>query len=118
MLQRPKNDLWWPNLWHVPGSVLLPTDTPGTYNNALGRIVGGELGSIDLKMGPTHFRDDFRHEKRGPMNAIQHWSILKNVPVVGRLFPTNQLPEKMVPEHIDTVALAEEAYRKSLNVAD
>lgn len=26
LTQRPSDDPWWPNMWHVPGTALLPTD--------------------------------------------------------------------------------------------
>lgn len=112
LLQRSDNDDFWPGLWHVPGSVLLPTDTKDSYKDPLRRIITGDLNEVPLLVPPAYFRNHFRQEARGTMHAVQHWVLLKDVPTVGQLFPVDSLPEQIVPEHIETISIARNEYLK------
>lgn len=108
--QRPIHDDFWPKMWHIPGSILRPTDKKMCYHDALQRIIIDELANTQFLIGPSHFRNDFRKEARGSIHALQHWGVLKEVPRTGRLFALDNLPKEIVPEHRRTILLAAEAY--------
>ncbi len=40
LVEREEDDLWWPNLWHLPGTVLRSTDTVET---AIQRLMDSEI---------------------------------------------------------------------------
>lgn len=60
-VKREANDLWWPNLWHLAGTVFRSTDT---MQDALTRLLHHELG-IEKSDAPI-FRNFLVHtSKRG-----------------------------------------------------
>lgn len=115
--QRPASDLWWPDLWHVPGSVLLPTDPIEDlhdYETPVQRIIRQEFGdAVSLTAPPRVFDAQRRGGPRGHEQTVFTWA--KVIPVEDATLPANtrffnveqlseELPEEaMVAGHHQTV---------------
>ena len=72
LTQRDGNDVWWPNQWHLPGVVLLPTDKeeyPGDYDTPLQRILEGEFSGSIKPVSDIHIFDTMR--RSGPRGSEQ-----------------------------------------------
>lgn len=84
--QRPEDDPWWGGQWHVPGSVLLPTDqlaSPHDFSEPAQRIFGGELAGLVKPEGDmTLFDLQRRQGVRGQELTPFFWtkiSVLEDV---------------------------------------
>lgn len=105
LTQRPEDDKWWPNQWHVPGSTILPSDEVtdddlidfknedfnplDSYRSPLDRIVAEELrGGIDIVEGPYLLEARHRAGIRGPESTVMFWAEVETVD--GLVLPVGQ----------------------------
>lgn len=100
MTRRPGDDPWWPNQWHVPGTVLLPTDDmtgPHDYSGPLERVFTGELGENVSSTGSAVLFDVKRRTgPRGHELTSQVWSTVqrkRKLPRNIRVFSETDLRE-------------------------
>jgi hypothetical protein len=87
LLQRPDNDAWWPNQWHLPGTVIrgndevphdqdIDFDDPGfepldSYRSPVERLMREELkGGVALADGPYLHGARFRRGIRGRESTV------------------------------------------------
>ena len=105
LLQRDKDDKHWPNQWHVPGTVIIPTDSlahPHDFSAPLGRLIGGD-GEMKVGEGvstvapPVYIDTERRKTERGDEMAAIHYVEVEGEPVVGRFFSMDEFPNN-VPE--------------------
>lgn len=61
LVKRSSNDLWWPNMWHLPGTVLRSTDT---IESAIERLKTEEL-LLESSDEPTFQGFSVQNSKRG-----------------------------------------------------
>lgn len=93
----------WEGEWHVPGTILLPTDElahPKDYTAAFGRLLGegGELKSgVRALREPVEVDTERRVTRRGPELSVIHYVEVLGEPAVGRFFGMNEFPHN-VPE--------------------
>jgi len=73
LTQRDKNDRFWPNMWHVPGAVLLSNDSKDGFNDVIKRIYTKELSKAKFLMVPVFSHFDFRQTDRGAEVSFIHW---------------------------------------------
>lgn len=108
LTQRAPGDPW-EYEWHVPGTILLASDTPKhahDYSQPFERLLGsnGELKSgVRALSHPTEVDTERRVTRRGPELSVIHWVEVEGEPIVGRFFDIdgfpNNVPEPGVIEH-------------------
>lgn len=126
LTKRPKTDIWWPNQWHIPGTVVLPTDPVDNhvdFGGSINRIIDNELAGIKLKGDINFLEAQRRVGPRGHEIALVHWAefdTLENMQGLSsiRTFNSTDLvlrePRLEVVEgHRSTIAHAMSAYRKT-----
>jgi hypothetical protein len=97
MTRRPVDDVFWPNQWHTPGTILRATDTGLTLASAFNRLFTEELQDTTRVGKPTFIDTLFCTNVRGTTLALVHWVELSaNAPHVGQYFPITQLPNDRV----------------------
>lgn len=116
LTQRPSDDLYWPNAWHIPGTVLLSTDSEGSYESAFSRIFDGELdGKVTLLSEPSRVITKFWDNKRGrELDQVFFVDVLVSDvgSEDGEFYPIDSLPDGLLEmySHIFPDGLV--AYRK------
>lgn len=112
LLKRSANDPLWANQYHVPGTIVLATDTPGSFSDAINRIVDSKL--IDYEPTGTSFVDvQLCHVTRGAEVAIIFKTDLATIPDNSMLFDPSDLPDNMIEGQAEFVRVALKAYREA-----
>lgn len=108
------NEPIWPGHWHLPGTMLRPTDAEGGYDDAFKRLLSetGELAGTALKHGTAFVRTAFTKTKRGPELTQVFVAEIKGEPKAGKFFPVDKLPRPII-EH--ELAYIQEATAKLLS---
>lgn len=125
LTQRPKGDVW-AGQWHVPGTVMLPTDTVkngSDYDDAFERIFAkeGELqNGLRLVGEPTYVSTERRKTARGDELSVIHYAEVAGEPSVGQFFDVDQLEHTvpapgMIEHQMEFVQEAAEAFRARNN---
>lgn len=96
LTRRPKDDKYWPNMWHIQGSVIRATDKEGDFSDVFTRILQNEMGNPQCVTQPTFFKYVFQQVKRGREVSFIHWIELTGEPPKGEFFDINDLPEDMI----------------------
>jgi 8-oxo-dGTP pyrophosphatase MutT (NUDIX family) len=119
LVQRPDDDTW-AGMWHVPGTLIRPTDkmeTGNDYEEPLQRLLGpdGELGGVTTAAQPVEVETERRRVKRGDELAVIHYVEVTGEPVKGQFFPLDGYPENVppngvVPHHVDFVRRAAQQF--------
>ncbi|MBI2593339.1 hypothetical protein HYW44_01710 [Candidatus Daviesbacteria bacterium] len=114
LLQRPDDDPYWPSVWHSPGSIILPTDREGTtYQDAIERVIRGELRNPKILRGPIQFGNGINKEERGTAAWVGFWVEVTEAPV-GEFFSVDRLPENLIKGHTELIDAAARSFRKRL----
>ena len=92
------HDPVWPGYWHLPGGMIRPTDTPGSYRDVFERILQGEMKGVPLAGEPVFVQTTFADTRRGRELAQIYYVLLEGEPTVGAFFPVDKLPEPII-EH-------------------
>jgi hypothetical protein len=107
LFKRETSDKHWPDLWHTPGAILLCTDKlEPYYNDALQRIVEGEMKNPTIKGQPVCFGERAFDTARGRVISKIFWMEITSYKA-GKPFALNNIPE--VPEN--QTELIAEAYK-------
>ncbi|OHA18446.1 MAG: hypothetical protein A2664_00690 [Candidatus Taylorbacteria bacterium RIFCSPHIGHO2_01_FULL_46_22b] len=106
LTRRPSTDPFWPNMWHMPGTILRQNER---VSRALGRLINTELGLLSTNFEPACFRKvfefvrghRFNESARGHEIGLLH--ILK-IPsncacTGGKFFSLKHLPQDIIPFH-------------------
>lgn len=109
LVQREADDPYWPNMYHVPGTVLRASDAAGSYEDAFKRILQGELQGTATSGQPQHLKDLFHQVKRGRELALVHYIAISDEPVVGTFYPVSALPDTIVDHQIAFIQEAAQA---------
>lgn len=92
MIKRPKDDRFWPDMWHTTGCILRPKDN---IEDALNRVITDELGNPRVKLGPKYFDFGHGHGVRGSSLYLLHWIEVENIPL-GKSFEIDKWPKNTV----------------------
>jgi len=104
LVQRPEDDPYWPNEWHVPGAIIRASDNEGSdFSSAKERVLEGELhGTIrivgELKYMAVKFWDVARGRELEHVFYFETDAKDEDV-VEGQFFLAGNLPESTVPHH-------------------
>ena len=103
----------WPGHWHLPGTMIRPSDSEGHFEEAFNRIFHGdkhnghgELGGTNIQGEPTFVRTAFTKTKRGPELTQVFYAPVVGDPKAGKFFPVTKLP---LPHLEHEVAYIQEA---------
>lgn len=91
--QRTKDDPWWPNVWHVPGVVVLPTDAI---------IDRHDFTPIVNRLFKSEFRDRLR-----PIEGAHHVETIRREGARGSevtevVWTTVKVDSARLPEHVQS----------------
>lgn len=136
LLQRPATDPWWPNQWHVPGTVISPTDPipqdedidfddpdfnpVDSYGSSVARLIDKEFeGKIKVIHGPRFLEARYRAGKRGHDSTIMLWGGIENtddLPSSSQLFDVESVASRqtgidLIVGHAGLVERAAQAYK-------
>lgn len=112
LMQRGADDALWANQYHVPGAIVLATDTPGSFSDAINRIVTTKLASYSP--GEISYVDvQLCHVSRGAEVAIIFSVELATSPDSSLLFDPMALPNDMIEGQAEFVYAALRNSRKN-----
>lgn len=125
--KRPDDDLWWPGQWHLPGTVLLPTDNAANvhdYDTPVERLLKDEFEGSIVKSGDLNIFDAQRRSgPRGAEQTVFGWTAINLANgfedvVGGELFDASNVEaelggEATVEGHLLTVSRALRGYKPS-----
>ena len=103
LTKRDDDDPNWPGLLHTPGTVVRPTDEEGNYNSAFGRIIEGELSSVQLSGEPQYVGSVLHKVARGMEDAKVFYVEVTGEPAQGVFYDVDALPENIVDTQIDFI---------------
>ena len=112
LLDRGEDDPYWPETVHVPGTVFMATDTPGNLEDALSRLIEGELRGVATNGEPQFVKTIFHQTKRGKQLANVHFIELAQEPDVGEFYLVDDLPGNTMDHHLNFIGDAAEAFCK------
>jgi ADP-ribose pyrophosphatase YjhB (NUDIX family) len=102
LLQREANDPVWPGQWHVPGTVVRATDTPGSFDDALERVLSGELHNV-LASRPVLVESIIHRQARGMEVSQVFWVEVQENSPVGAFHDIDNLPGTIVETQLDFI---------------
>lgn len=95
----PTNPVW-PNHWHLPGTMLRPTDKPGDYSDAFNRLqdeMGGTVRHDQLRF----IRTAFTQTKRGrELTQLYYMMVTGGKKLRGAFYPIDKLPAPILEHEI------------------
>ncbi len=100
LTRRGENDPYFPNLWHVPGTLLQSSDVTfhGTdLGVAIARLLNEELQGLEVKH-LTFSGFHFHKVARGVGLSLVLTALAENEPKAGQYHGVNHLPEDMIKE--------------------
>jgi hypothetical protein len=112
LLERRADDPVWPGMLHTPGTVVRASDSPGSFDDALGRILDDELGNIGASE-PVWVKNILHHSGRGMEASQIYWIEVEGEPKVGTYYRSSQLPERLVQTQLDFIPDAVEHFKRS-----
>ena len=111
LLSRGSDDLIWPNELHVPGTVVRPTDNEGNIYLAFERILKDELNGTPVST-PHYVGSNLHKSKRGAEQAQIYWVEVVGEPVVGKFYPLDKLPVRVMQSQVNFIQLAGKNFLK------
>ena len=113
LLDRGDDDPYWPGTVHVPGTVFMATDSPGNLEDALTRLIEGELEGVATMGRPQFVKTIFHRTRRGKQLANVHFVELADEPELGKFYPADDLPDNTMDHHLNFIGDAVEAYYRA-----
>ncbi len=98
LLKRPANDPNWPNMYHVPGAVITPTDVHVGLEGVIDRICTEKL-SIDKVNKPKFIMNDLCKVKRGVELAVVFAIEVEGEIAGGKFHDVDALPDDLIEGH-------------------
>lgn len=104
LTQRPADDPYWPDEWHMPGTVIRASDNEGTdFSSGVERVLQDELhGTVRMLGEPKYVGMKFWEIPRGrELDQIFYFETdARDEDVVeGKFFNVNNLPESTILQH-------------------
>jgi hypothetical protein len=94
LTQRSAEDVFWPNQWHIPGSVILVTDEEKheqDFSNPIERVLKEVGGDISFKHKPIQTRSVLRSGLRGKELTARFIVQVEGDPDHGEFFDTTDV---------------------------
>jgi len=120
LTQRPANDPYWPNGWHIPGTVIRSTDNEGTdFLSGVNRVLEGELkGVVRMKGELQYVGMKFWDVARGrELDQLFYFETdTKDEELMeGRFFSTDNLPSTTLEHHKIMIPEILEAFERKVS---
>ncbi len=112
LTQRENDDPNWPGMLHTPGTVVRPTDEEGGYKSAFGRIIEGELSSVQLSGEPQYVGSVLHKVARGMEDAKVFYVEVAGEPTQGVFYDLDELPDNIVYTQVDFIRSAAKSFSK------
>lgn len=109
LLKRKTNDPVWPSMFHMPGTVIRPTDD--TLEQAMSRVIRDELGGMTVAF-KVPLGIHLNRNQRGNGLQIEYVIKLDGVPQSGTYYDLDSLPPKFITEQIDSLIRGVTKYRQ------
>lgn len=108
LFNRGPNDIWWPNLYHTPGTCLIADDIPesdewGMPSKAYERLKTSELKEIKLIGAPIFVGFLSQQVLRGPESKPIFYQEVDYESAKEYLFPLSKLPENIVVQQVNFI---------------
>ncbi|MBI3305162.1 hypothetical protein HYZ80_02480 [Candidatus Parcubacteria bacterium] len=104
LARRATNDIYWPNEWHSPGTILRATDK--TLTDALKRLMERELAPATISK-PIFTQLELNRIRRGTELRLIHIAYVIGMPNHGQFFPVDKpLPEPLMDHHRSLIEIA------------
>ena len=110
LIDRGDDDPYWPGTVHVPGTVFMASDRPGSLQDVFGRLLHGELHGVNIAHPPKHVKTLFHETRRGKQLANVFWVELLETPAAGNFYNVAALPENVMDHHLHFIGDAAEAF--------
>ena len=119
MSKREVDDPYFPNLWHIPGTMLRASDVTFRGNDlgvAIKRLLDDELQWLEI----THLTFTgyhFHKVARGVGLSLIHIALTSGTPSVGQFFGVSHLPNDMIPEQAQFIheAVRNKPWRRQIH---
>ena len=102
LIRREPTDRFWPNLYHIPGTILRKGDT---FASAYGRIIREDLHFPEIIDEPKFVANLTNSTQRGEAVSMIYWLQIGKK-TNGDVFNWHNLPKDMIPEHREIVQIA------------
>jgi hypothetical protein len=115
LYNRGPNDLWWPNLYHTPGTCLIADDIPdsdewGLPTRAFERLKNTELKDLVL-IGEPKFVGNISHQvRRGPESDHVYIQEVEYNQKLNCFYKTNSLPLNLMDHQIGLIKKCSELF--------
>jgi hypothetical protein len=110
LLKRSADDPNWPNMYHVPGAVIIPTDIDTGLEGVVNRICTEKL-SISSASRPTFVMNGLCKVSRGVELAVVFAIEVEGEITGGQFHNVDTLPDSLVEGHDLFISKASELYR-------
>ena len=105
LYNRGPADLWWPNLYHTPGTCLIADDIPdsdewGIPTRAYERLKNGEMKDLKLIGEPVYIGHLNQQVNRGPESKPIYYQEVDYQSAKKYLFLISKLPENIINHQI------------------
>lgn len=108
LTKRSDDDPVWPAMFHLPGTVLRPTDN--NLDDAFKRLYEEELAGVVLSK-PHFVGAHFNKYLRGNSIGLEYWLKVEGQTNVGQFFDISSLPENFIEQQKSILERARKAYR-------
>lgn len=112
LLQRGENDVLWAGMYHVPGGIVLATDTPGSFSDALRRVLDSKLETYQPTT-PKIVDTQLCKVSRGTEVAIVYTVLLSTAPDDALLFDPENLPSNIIEGQTEFIKVSLERFERS-----
>lgn len=104
LLRRGDDDPTWPEKYHVPGTIIRATDSPGELSDAIGRILNGSLrgyNPLDPKFAGLQLCSTLRGKELAVIYTVE-----LTVEPRANLFDVDSLPAELIEGHANFIETA------------
>ena len=99
--EKDRDDPIWPGYWHLPGTMLRPSDKEGDYTDAFRRLLEGEIGTTQTSDSLVFMRTAFTKTRRGPEHTQLYYMPVDSDELPGgQFFPVDKLPQPIIEHEI------------------
>lgn len=117
LTKREGDDPYFANKWHLPGVMMVPVDTEGTFPNANDNAAMRALEELDgtrvnglMQLSPQYVDPPARKGPRGVEVPVIYGGLLvPEEPNVGKMFDVDNPPEPLYEHHVALLAACREA---------
>ncbi len=121
LTRRDEHDIFWPNMLHIPGTVILATDTKGDredpfaegmYDGPLLRLLAHEMEYRELIGRPEFVGNVHRETARGSEAVVVFAAELAHTSSNDAMYPIDDLPNDIIDVHYPLITSTAKRFRQ------